>query len=232
MPFDGHVHFLQLNVGRQGNVADAAVALDVLSFQTIDDGAAHDGHLVLGLLDQRVSLNEMWTHVEVEFDNVALLPFAGDAEVGILAVHLHRILVTPIGLMQLDGLQVLCVLDGKGNLSVPRVVGRLFHFQVFGLQGILPIKVDIECLSTDGISILLCLTEGTKGVGRTAEARDVMLTVLRPAHGVREFLGTAQRLRIEEVFTINGNAREDAVVEFVLNIVDIFGVTRCLEHTP
>ena len=45
--------------------------------------------------------------------------------------------------MQLDGLQVLCVLDGKGNLSVPRVVGRLFHFQVFGLQCILPIKVDM-----------------------------------------------------------------------------------------
>ena len=104
-----------------------------MSFQTIDDGTAHDGNLVLGLLDQRVSLNKTWTHVEVEFDNVALLPFACDAEVGILAIHLYRIFVTPVGLMQLNGLQVLCLLDGKGNLSVPRVVGRLFHFQVFGL---------------------------------------------------------------------------------------------------
>ena len=59
-----------------------------------------------------------------------------------------------------------------------------------------------------------------------------MLTVLGPAHGVGEFLRPAHSLRVEEVFTINGNTREDTIVEFILYVVYIFGVTRCLEHAP
>ena len=59
--------------------------------------------------------------------------------------------------MQYDGLQVLRFLNGEGDLTIPWIVRDLFYFQLIGLQDILPIKVDIECLSVDGISIFLCL---------------------------------------------------------------------------
>ena len=56
--------------------------------------------------------------------------------------------------------------------------------------------------------------------------------MLGPAHDVGELLGAAQRLGIEEVASVKRDAREDAIVELVLDVVDVLGITRGLEHAP
>ena len=59
-----------------------------------------------------------------------------------------------------------------------------------------------------------------------------MLTMLGPTHDVGELLGATQGLGIEEVAAVEGDAAEDAVVELVLDIVDILAVGSGLEQTP
>ena len=59
-----------------------------------------------------------------------------------------------------------------------------------------------------------------------------MLTMLGPAHDVGELLGAAQRLGIEEVATVDGDATEDAVVELVFDVVDVLAIACGLEQAP
>ena len=56
--------------------------------------------------------------------------------------------------------------------------------------------------------------------------------MLGPSHDVGELLGTAQGLGIEKVLAVERDARKDAVVQFVLDVIDIFGIHGGLEQTP
>ena len=56
--------------------------------------------------------------------------------------------------------------------------------------------------------------------------------MLGPAHRIGKLLGATQGLGIKEIFAVERDAAEDAVVELVLDIVDILAVGSGLEQTP
>ena len=134
--------------------------------------------------------------------------------------------------MHADALQRLGLPDGQRNMAVPGIASGLLYLQVLGLECVLTVEVHPQCVALDGVGVLLSLAERTQGVGRAAEAGDVTLAVLGPAHGVGELLGAAQGLGVEEVAAVERDAREDAVVELVLDVVDVLGVAGGLEHAP
>ena len=82
-------------------------------------------------------------------------------------------------------------LDSDAYLAVPRIVGHLFNLEVFHIQVVLTIEIDIKNIIFDAIRVLLGLTERAQGVWRTAEAGNVTLTVLGPAHHIWELFGAA-----------------------------------------
>ena len=111
-----------LDIVVESYVVDAIATLDVLTFQAIDNGSAHNSHLILGFLDQGISLDETGAHVETEFDDVAFLPLARDCKVGFLAIHLDAVFVAPIGLVQDDGGELLGFLDGELDFATVSLI--------------------------------------------------------------------------------------------------------------
>ena len=100
------------------------------------------------------------------------------------------------------------------------------------LHLVLSVKVHIDLLTTHRIGIVLCLTEGTQGIRRTAETTDILFSLFRPAQGIRQFVAHTQRVGIEIALTVEGDTTEDTVEETVLYDIRIFTVACCLEHTP
>ena len=46
--------------------------------------------------------------------------------------------------MQDDGGELLGFLDGELDFAIPRIVGLLRNLEVFGLQAVLTVEIDIE----------------------------------------------------------------------------------------
>ena len=134
--------------------------------------------------------------------------------------------------MHTDALQRLGLLDGQGDMTVPGIVALHIYFQVFGLERVLTVEVHPERVLVDGINVLLRLAEGAHRVWRATETRDIVLAVLGPAHGVGKLLSAAKGFGIEVIFTVKGDTAEDAVVQFVLDIVNVLGINGSLEHAP
>ena len=121
----------------------------------------------------------------------------------------------------------------QGYLTVPGVVGHLLDFQVFGFKSVLTVEIYVEeCIVFNRIDILLRFAERAHGVRRTTETGNVMLAVLRPAHHVGELLRATQSLGIEIVLTVERDAGENAIIEFGLDVVEVFAIACSLEHTP
>ena len=97
---------------------------------------------------------------------------------------------------------------------------------------IITIHVHPQSIPFHGISILLRFAKCTKGVRWTAEATDILLAGFRPAHHIRKIARTAQGLSIEISGTIERNARQDSIQEFVFYHIHIAGISCGFEHTP
>src|SRR5574344_3010093 len=107
----------------------------------------------------------------------------------------HFVVCAPGRYSQSYGRQVIGFPHSQFYESIVRIIGFLSDAHILRLKRIVTIKIHPERIFPERISIFLSLTQGAQRIGRATEATDVMLTMLGPAHHVREIFVSAQRLR-------------------------------------
>ena len=228
-------------------------ALVVSSFCTIDQRSALYGHASTIVCHARTGHNRTNRHIEMDADDIALLPVAIDDHIAVLHVAIHALAIYGNLISAENIIAIAIQIAGHdlalyptrdanhhverlglvlehfdANVTIPGIVGLLLDRYILTAQGdgscVGSKEVHIKVVAAHAIDIARHRGDETAEVRGTAGAAEPRLA-RQCAVGIETVTAVArERVGVEELATIDAHTADDTIIQCALHAVNVFGI--------